>query len=407
MSRCFLLLQGPCTPFFTQLSKRLRQEGHTVYRINLCAGDALYANDGSSWNFRGKRGSFETFLLQRYKAFGITDQILFGDCRPLHKIATTSAKTSGVRSHVFEEGYFRPYWITLEREGVNAHSLLPKDPQWYKETSLKLPQPNPVEHFRSSFRTRTMHDIIYHVAGIANPLLYPHFRTHAPFIAPIEYLGYIKRFTKLRMIKKYEQERVQTLITKQTPYFVLPLQLNSDAQIREHSDFKNMREVIDYVARSFANHAPSHCHLVLKNHPLDMGLMPYTSMIQEIANHYDLTGRIHFFEDGDLTTLFKNALGVVTVNSTSGMVSLEHNIPTITLSDPIYNVEGLTFQASLDDFWCNHVPPNTEFFKQFKRVVIHTTQINGGFYCPTGIALAVENAIHSLVADKSPLEMLL
>lgn len=407
MSRCFLLLQGPCTPFFTQLSKRLRQEGHTVYRINLCAGDALYANDGSAWNFRGKESSFATFLLQRYKAFGITDQILFGDCRPLHKIATTSAKTSGVRSHVFEEGYFRPYWITLEREGVNAHSLLPKDPQWYKETSLKLPQQNHVEYFRSSFRTRAIHDIAYHVAGMMNPPLYPHFRTHAPFIAPIEYLGYIKRFAKLRMIKKYEQERVQTLITKQTPYFVLPLQLNSDAQIREHSDFKNMHEVIDYVARSFVNHAPSHCHLVLKNHPLDMGLMPYTSMIQEIANHYDLTGRIHFFEDGDLRALFKHALGVATVNSTSGLVSLEYYIPTITLSDPIYNVKGLTFQGSLDDFWRNPTAPNAELFKQFKRVVIHTTQINGGFYCPSGIALAVENAIHSLVADKSPLEMLL
>ena len=130
-------------------------------------------------------------------------------------------------------------------------------------------------------------------------------------------------------------------------------------------------------------------------------------MIEACARHYGLEGRMHFFDDGNLILLFQHASGVVTVNSTSGLVSLEHGIPTITLSDPIYNIQGLTFQSELDVFWREPVAPKADLFKQFKRVVIHTTQINGGFYCSTGITLAVENAIQSLIADQSPLEMLL
>ena len=30
----------------------------------------------------------------------------------------------GLRIHVFEEGYMRPYWVTYERGGTNGHSRL-------------------------------------------------------------------------------------------------------------------------------------------------------------------------------------------------------------------------------------------------------------------------------------------
>ena len=407
MHRSFLFLQGPCTPFFSQLAQRLKKDGHAVHRINFSSGDTLYWQHPSALHFREKEDFFKTYLEETYRDFGISDQVLFGDRRAFHKIAIEVAKMYGIRTHVFEEGYFRPFWITLEREGVNAHSLLPRDPQWYKEASLHLSEPEHTERFHSSFRIRAMHDVVYHVAGMLNPLLYPHYRTHAPVIAPIEYLGYMKRFSLLRMIKKREHKRIDALITSKQPYFVLPLQLNSDAQIRDHSPFSHMGEVIEYVGASFAKHASSDAHLVIKNHPLDMGFMPYRKMIQACARHYGLEGRMHFFDDGNLTLLFQHASGVVTVNSTSGLVSLEYGIPTIALSDPIYNMQGLTFQSDLDTFWREPTPPHSEFFTHFRKVVMHATQINGGFYCSKGIDLAVENASRVLVANTSPLEMLL
>ncbi|MEF8723684.1 MAG: hypothetical protein V5B30_14165 [Candidatus Accumulibacter delftensis] len=48
---------------------------------------------------------------------------------------------------------------------------------------------------------------------------------------------------------------------------------------------------------------------------------------------------------------------MVTVNSTLGFLSLGMGCPTVTLSDPIYNLPGLTFQGPLDDFWHNDGKP--------------------------------------------------
>ena len=48
-----------------------------------------------------------------------------------------------------------------------------------------------------------------------------------------------------------------------------------------------------------------------------------------------------------------------------------------------------------------------ELFGHFRNTVIHTTQVNGGFYSREGIELAVENCWRVLEQDCSPLEELL
>lgn len=407
VKRSFLFLQGPSTPFSTRLADRLAAEGHAVHRINFCAGDALYWGPRPSWRYCGGVDELRDFLDDKYRRFKITDQILFGDRRPVHRPAVDHGQTCGVRTHVFEEGYFRPWWVTLEREGVNGHSLLPRDPGWFREKGERLGEPDGIVPFSSPFRVRAVHDVAYHIAGLLNSLLYPRYHNHAPITAPVEYAGYVRRFAMLRLIRRREHERVEALISSKRHYFVLPLQLNSDAQIRDHSRFRDMGEVIEYVVESFARNAPSDCHLVIKNHPLDMGFMPYARIVAETERRYGLEGRLHFLEDGDLVALVKYARGVVTVNSTAGLVVLEQGTPVITLSDPIYNLPELTSQDHLDDFWRNPLPPDAEFFSRFRRVVLHATQINGGFYCRKGIELAVENASVVLTAEKSPLERLL
>ncbi len=407
MKRSFLFLQGPATPFFARLADRLATEGHAVHRIHFCAGDALYWGARKATWFRGGIGSLRDFLDEHYRRYGITDQVLFGDRRPVHRPAVEHGEACGVRTHVFEEGYFRPYWVTLEREGVNGHSLLPRDPDWFRETGVRLGDvPAPVA-FSSPFHKRAIHDVAYHVAGLANPLVFPRYRTHAGVMAPVEYAGYLRRFARLRLIRARERRRALEIATAGIPYYLLPLQLNTDAQIRDHSRFEHMGEVIEYVLESFARHAPPDAKIVIKNHPLDMGLMNFERVIRACERRFDILGRVEYLEDGDLVALVANARGVVTVNSTVGMIALEQGTPTHTLGDPIYNLPGLTCQLPLDEFWRNGAPPERDFFGLFRRCVMHATQINGGFYCATGIALAVENSARVLSAERSPLENLL
>jgi capsular polysaccharide export protein len=138
-----------------------------------------------------------------------------------------------------------------------------------------------------------------------------------------------------------------------------------------------------------------------------MGLVDYPVVIRNLENRFGLSGRICYLESGNLEALLRAARGTVTVNSTVGGLALGLACPTIALSDPIYNLKGLTFAGPLDAFWTEGTPPDAELYRCFRTTVIHSTQINGGFYSRQGIDLAVRNALAPLTADRSPLEVLL
>ncbi len=405
--RRFLFLQGPATPFFARLADRLRADGHQVFKVVFNGGDFAYWSPRSCWLYRDGLPSLRAFLDDRYRRFEISDQILFGDRRAVHRVAVEHSEACGVRTHVFEEGYFRPSWVTLEREGVNGHSLLPRDPDWFRCAARALPESADSVPIRSPFWVRAAHDVGYHLAGIFNPLVFHRYRTHASVTAPVEYAAYAKRFSRLRVVRNREYRRVGALVASSVPYFVLPLQLNSDAQIRDHSRFEHMGDVIVHVLESFARCAPGDARIVVKNHPLDLGLMDYRRIVVDCERRFELAGRTLYLEDGDMGELARHARGVVTVNSTVGIVALELGRPTATLSDPIYNLPGLTWQGGLDAFWTNGQSPDAQLYSCFRRVVMRATQVNGGFYCNQGIALAVQNSCPFLTAERSPLEELL
>ncbi len=385
----------------------MKAQGHEIHKINFCAGDIFYGSGQSTSWFNKTPNYLADFLQGIYQRYGITDQVLFGDQRPVHQPAVQLANQRGIRNHVFEEGYFRPRWITLEREGVNNHSLLPHDPRWYWEVGGRLEDEPPAIAFKSSFLDRAIHDVAYHVAGLLNPLIFPGYKNHAGISAPMEYAGYIKRFTHLRFIREREKIRARRIALGNAPFYVLPLQLNTDAQIRHHSQFSDMKELIEHVLASFARHAPADAHIVIKNHPLDIGWMNYPKIVADCEKQFDIVGRVHYLEEGGWAMLGSNARGVVTVNSTAGTVALEYGVPLKALSDPIYNLPGLACQLPLDDFWHEGTRPNVELFKRFRRCVLHATQVNGGFYSGEAIALAVQNSVPVLTAEQSPLERLL
>ena len=407
VKRRFLLLQGVCSPFFGALADHLIKDGHFVLKVNFNAGDMAYWGARKSLNFRGRPEKLTEFYDRVYREYGITDQVLFGDRRPVHRPAVAHAEALGVRTHVFEEGYFRPHWITLEREGVNGHSLLPRDPDWFWEVGKKLKKLPVPDHFVSSFSRRAIHDVLYHSAGALNAFLFPYYQTHGEIPAPLEYLGFLRRFALMRRWKDRDDALIERRVASGRTYYVLPLQLNSDAQIRDHSRFADMTEVIEFVMASFALRAPSKSRLVIKNHPLNAEWQGYARVIARLARQFDVAGRVDYLETGNLDLLVRHAKGVVTVNSTVGGVSLGLQCPTITLSDPIYNLPGLTFQGGLDDFWKQGQPPKRELFRRFRNTVIHCTQVNGGFYNRAGIELAVKNSARVLEAEVSPLEALL
>lgn len=404
MKRSYLFLQGCTSPFFTRLGDLLRSRGHRVWRINFNAGDAAYWGQRPAWRFRGTVAELPGFLQGKVQESGCTDIIMLGDTRPIHRPVPELAKRLGIRVHVFEEGYFRPGWLTLERDGINGNSRLPREAAWYRRVGPRIPDPGPVEQVHNPLRLLALHEALYHLPNLANPLWYPGYRTHRPHVSAIEFLGWGRRFSTLYYHEKRDHQTIMDLVARDATFFVLPLQLDSDSQIRTHSPFDGMGQVLETVVSSYARHAPGQSQLVIKNHPLDTGFVNYRRIIREMESRFDLKGRLIYLETGHLPTLLGQACGVVTVNSTVGTSALHHHCATKVLAKAVFDMEGLTFQGPLDDFWCRGDPADPQLLAFFRKAVIHLAQVNGGFYSRRGIELGIANSLRFLEADRSPME---
>lgn len=395
--RTFLFLQGPPGPFFERLGRALSVAGHGVHRINFNGGDRRSWPVGAT-DYRGSLDHWPRFFEDFVKAHGITDLILFGDCRPLHSAAHGIAKLNHLRIHVFEEGYIRPDWVTLEVDGVNGNSTLSKDPEWYLNAARTLPPLPDHPGIPSSFNRRAREALSYYTQGVVQTWRFPHYRSHREGMVILEGVGWIKRFATNRAARE-RAARILTEIDKR-PYFVFPLQLNSDHQIRIHSPFGNMRVAMDYVIESFARFAPSDVVLVIKQHPLDNGLINWRKQAIATARRLGILDRLVFLEDGDIAKIVDGARGLATINSTTGTLSLGVGVPTIVLGQAVYDIPGITHQGSLDGFWQAPVAPEPSIWDAFCRVLLDRCLVRGGFLSDEGLQLLIDGSVRRLMRSE-------
>lgn len=395
--RTFLFLQGLASPFFRRLGRKLTRKGYGVERINLNLGDRLFWTLPGAADYRGRFEDWRGYLAKFMDERNVTDLVLFGDGRPYHRVAIATAQLRGVNVHVFEEGYIRPDWITLEAGGVNGFSGLPRDPDTIRAmaaTIRELPKPRRIH---GDMRTRTFWDVVYNSANTFVPYLYPRYKRHRPHHPFVEYAGWIGRMLRVKAETRRAETVQAEMLTGPAPYFLVPLQLDSDYQIRLHSPITSMTQFIDLIARSFAAHGPADAKLLVKVHPLDNGLVNRRRAASVIARKTGLGDRLVLIDGGHMPTLIEGAKGVVVVNSTVGTQALHHGTPLVALGQAIYDMPGLTHQGSLESFWTEPTPPNAELARAFRRVVVAKTQLNGGFYSREAVDIAVVNAIKRLM----------
>lgn len=399
--RSFLFLQGPVGSFFASLGAELRARGHEVRRINFNGGDLVSWRSPGASSFRHGAETWPAYLRDLVEREGLEDVVLFGDCRPRHAIARRVLRPLGVRLHVFEEGYFRPDWITHEVGGVNAHSALPREPGFYIDAAASLPDrgrpgAQPVGPSQGGLTRAACH---YYAASAALRPWFGLCRSHRPWDPLSEGLSWLGRAVVLPSHRRAARSRQAALLDDPRPFFLLALQLDADMQIRRHSGFAGMSEVIVETVRSFARAAHPAARLVVKNHPLDCGRIDFETLLAGQAAKLGLAERVVYLDGGDLPLLLSRASGMVVVNSTAGLSSIHHGVPTIVLGRAVYDMRGLTHEPGgaadpdrLDRFWRCPEPPDSSLYRAFRRVVMARTQINGGFYTERGLRLAVPRA---------------
>jgi capsular polysaccharide export protein len=277
---------------------------------------------------------------------------------------------------------------------VNGYSRLNRDRDWFIEQARDLPAEPMLPPVTSSFRRRLRDSARHYIAVHLKALTFPHYRTHRSDAPLLEALGWGWKYLFRKRNARLANRVIEQLEDKS--FFLLPLQLSGDYQIRNHSPFPDMPAAVAYVMESFAGNAPKDAHLLFKAHPLDCSFINWGGFIRRRAKRLGIDDRVHFVDGGDLEDLADLARGMICVNSTSGTLALAANTPVCTLGEAIYNVPGLTFQGHVDEFWTNPAPPEPGLYRAFRRVLVDRCLVRGGLASESAVATLIESMTEKL-----------
>jgi capsular polysaccharide export protein len=377
--RRVLMLQGPMGNFFNRVAVWLQRHDIDVRKINFNGGDWLFHRKLKATDYRGSLQHFPRFLRRFVRAQHIDGIVCFGDCRHYHVAAKQVADMLGVPFFVFEEGYVRPDYITLECGGVNVHSQMPRSPAFYRSLpEIEVPTP---QQAHPSFRRGAFAAMVYYGAGRLLQASYPNYRHHKKFSIRYEARAWVRSWVRKHLNRWRDKPVFESLMRDQSDkYFAVALQVYNDSQVTSHSPYHDVRDFIKEVVASFATNAQRDHHLVFKHHPMDRGQRDYRRLLNSLSQEHGVEGRVHYVHDVHLPTLLRNSRGVVTINSTVGLSTIYHDKPLMLMGRALYDLPGLTFQGELAQFWSAKMRVDKVLWRRFRAYLITQTQLNGAFH---------------------------
>ena len=377
--RAVLLLQGPVGPFFSRFGDDLEARGFDVFKVNFNGGDKFFYSRSQAFDYTEKFGEWEAYLERLIVNKEIGRIYLFGDCRAYHRVAKRVAARHDTRVFVFEEGYIRPNYITLEEGGVNGNSRMLEGVAPFSAEAHKLPDESASP--KHVFMTTAIFSMIYYWASAYYRSKFEHYQHHRPFEWFSEGSIWIRSGIRKWRYARRERGMAHDIISQfDKNYFMCPLQVHCDMQVLVHSDYNSIEHFIGDVLTSFAEHAPENKAIVFKHHPLDRGYTDYTVLIANLVGELGLQGRVFYVHDICLPTLLKHAEGSILINSTVGMSSLFHGTPVKTLGKAVYDLPGLTSQLPLDLFWSEPGAVDVSLYQNYRKFLIMRNQLNGNLY---------------------------
>ena len=237
--RSFLFLQGPISDFFDRLGARAagarppRPPDQPAFRrpaVLAAAGDRF----PRPVRRLARLSSAE--MLERHQ---VTDLVLHGDRRPYHIIAAEEARARGIAVIATDLGYVRPDWLTLEYDGMSTYSRFPRDPEAIRDAGAAIPRAGPgaaVSHAVLADR-RARHRLQFRSGVRAAALPALPLSRHRPSVCRICRLGLLRGAKQLPASQRDGAAAKRGCRQAPGSYFLLPLQLSTDFQIRAHSPF--------------------------------------------------------------------------------------------------------------------------------------------------------------------------
>lgn len=407
--RRFLFLQGPHGPFFAQLAGMLNTAGATCWRVGFNAGDARFWDDSARYiPFCGHADAWPDTVAQLMERKRITDLVLYGDVRGVHRVAVEAARARGLCIHVFEEGYLRPSWVTYERGGANGHSRLMQTsiPEMTEALQGHIPELPAAPARWGDMRQHMFYGALYHFHVLLRNRDYTAFRPHRALSVRQEFSLYLKMLLRLPVTMLERAFATWRIRRGGFPYHLFLLQLEHDSAFQAHSPYASMTDVLTEVMTAFATAAPHHHHLVFKAHPLEDGRVPLCQEITRLGRKLGLSDRVHYVRGGRLAALLDQARSVLAVNSTAAQQALWRGLPVKTLGTAIYGKPELVSGQPLEAFFSDPTPPDMRAYRDFRHYLLESSQVTGGFYSAQGRQHLLRQVTDMVLSAKDPYEAL-
>jgi capsular polysaccharide export protein len=345
--------------------------------------------------YRGRKGDFPAFVGAFMERYRIEAVLMHSERRPYHLEAAAQARLRGIAVYVTELGYLRPDWMTLERDGNSVDSLFPADPDAIRAIAKDAPDGASAVRYPRDPGLETKDDLLNSLPNVFLWFLYPHYRPHGLYHPFVAYARFLRREAR-RGARDAAAAAVRERLAP--PFFLFAMQTDTDFQIRSNAQFKDMEEALEVTFASFAAHAPTEARLVVKKHPGDLGPVHWARRVPELARSRGVAGRVVFVDGLPLSDWLAGAAGMVTVNSSAGLESIDAGVPTHCLSPAIYDVPGLSFQGSLDRFWRQATPPDPGLARDFRKALAASIQVRGTIYSREGTRAASEGIAERILS---------
>lgn len=381
----FLFIGAPFGPFFARLAQEIEASGGEALRTVCEGGEYLETPSRCRVIYRRSDGDWKRFIRGVMRRKEVTAVITFNDTLPRNRGALEVAEELGLHSFVLENGYLRPHWVTLERDGVNGFSRLPRDPQVYLEAREAAPAAVETKDFPAGLRPHVIHTITHFLAAIAfKPVLGFDANYYGDSVYRQGY-GYMREyFWRLTHDEAPVLARALEHADQGRKVFLALLQKPGDAQLVVHSRHGGNAAFVDELIGSFAADAPADAILVVKQHPLDYGVERTPARVAAAIERHKLTDRVFFLRKTSIDKIMKRAHAVVTINSTAGLAAIIEEKPVLCVGRAFYNIPGLASPGPLSRFWREASAPSSELVKGFVAFLKSTSQFNGGFHTPEG-----------------------
>lgn len=406
--RTFLFLQGPHGPFFGMLADTLIARGANVYRVGFNAGDQFF------W---GRRVGYlpcevgpqdwPDELRKIIHERRVTDIVLYGEARPIHLSALDISKELGLRSHIFEEGYLRPYWSTYERDGSNGNSQLVNLSVAQMTQSLKGAKEDQIAAPAQwgAMRQHVFYGALYHFFVLFLNHRYRRLPSHRDLSVGAEFRLYLKKLALMPWSWIRQKRKVADIFRGRFSFDLVLLQLAHDTSFIAHAPFRGQGEFIEHVIESFSSGAAPDQHLLFKAHPLEDGRLPIPSLIRDAARRHGVADRVHFLMGGKLSALLDRARAVVTVNSTAAQQALWRGLPLRAFGPSVYAKPEFVSKQDLPAFFQDPMGPDKAAYLDYRKFLLSTSQIPGSFYSAKGRRQLRDPVVAAMLAPRGPYAM--